>query len=228
MKGNLPTIRRPLVCTAPSSPSVSFIHPSSEGSFFMPPRQYDPQLLDPVVSSLWNNSPRPRKLDQCPVVAHVVIVNYLKPLNEGALDHPPEPFPFASPGISARRISHRRVCTGPSGLIPFGWPSGQVSFGWIPIIVPILPQLVARGRDPAASSLLATRPESRVSNMNREYDLFENFPDGSRVWRAAIVGRDAALAKLKELASKSANEVFAMHLPTEEILAKMEGTKDTS
>jgi hypothetical protein len=64
--------------------------------------------------------------------------------------------------------------------------------------------------------------------MNREYDLFENFPDGSRVWRAAIVGRDATLAKLKELASKSANEVFAMHLPTEEIVAKMEGKKKTS
>jgi len=32
---------------------------------------------------------------------------------------------------------------------------------------------------------------------------------------------------LKELASESANEFVAMHLPTEEIVAKMEGTKKT-
>jgi hypothetical protein len=64
--------------------------------------------------------------------------------------------------------------------------------------------------------------------MNREYDLFESLPDGAHIWRAAIVGREAAVAKLKELASKSANEFVAMHLPTKEIVAKMEGTKDTS
>jgi hypothetical protein len=63
--------------------------------------------------------------------------------------------------------------------------------------------------------------------MNREYDLFESLPDGGRVWRAAILGREAALAKLKELAAESTNQFFAMHLPTEEIVAKMEGTKTT-
>jgi hypothetical protein len=70
--------------------------------------------------------------------------------------------------------------------------------------------------------------ESKGVNMNREYDLFESLPDGARIWRAAIVGREAAVAKLKELASKSANEFVAMHLPTKEIVAKMEGTKDTT
>jgi hypothetical protein len=71
-------------------------------------------------------------------------------------------------------------------------------------------------------------PNQGVSNMNRKYDLFESLPDGARIWRAAIVGQEAALTTLKELASKSANEFVAMHLPTEEIVAKMEGTKDTS
>ena len=63
--------------------------------------------------------------------------------------------------------------------------------------------------------------------MNREYDLFEDLSDGSRVWRAAIVGREAALARLRELADKSTNELFAMHLPTKEIVAKIEGTSKT-
>jgi hypothetical protein len=67
------------------------------------------------------------------------------------------------------------------------------------------------------SSLLATGPESKGVNMNGEYDLFESLPDGGRVWRAAIVGREAALAKLRELAGKSTNQFFAMHLPTKEI-----------
>jgi hypothetical protein len=217
------------VCTAPSSPSVCFIHPSSEGVLFYAAAAVRPSATGPgCVFSLeqFSSAAKARSMSSRRTCRHRQLPQATKRRGSGSSTRA---FSFCfPPGISARRISHRRVCTGPSGLIPFGWPSGQVSFGWIPIIVPILPQLVARGRDPAASSLLATRPESRVSNMNREYDLFENFPDGSRVWRAAIVGRDAALAKLKELASKSANEVFAMHLPTEEILAKMEGTKDTS
>ena len=70
-------------------------------------------------------------------------------------------------------------------------------------------------------------PESKGADMNREYDLFESLPDGARIWRAAVVGREAALTKLKELASESANEFVAMHLPTEEIVAKMEGAKKT-
>ncbi len=64
--------------------------------------------------------------------------------------------------------------------------------------------------------------------MNREYDLFENLANGGRVWRAAIVGREAALAKLRELADKSTNQFFAMHLPTKEIVAKTNATKKPS
>jgi hypothetical protein len=48
------------------------------------------------------------------------------------------------------------------------------------------------------------------------------------VWRAAIVGREEALAKLRELADKSTNQFFAMHLPTKEIVAKTNATKKPS
>ena len=40
-------------------------------------------------------------------------------------------------------------------------------------------------------------------------------------------GREAALAKLRELAGTSTNQFFAMHLPTKEIVARTEGTKKT-
>ncbi len=63
--------------------------------------------------------------------------------------------------------------------------------------------------------------------MNREYDLFENLSNGGRVWRAAIVGREE-VAKLRELADKSTNQFFAMHLPTKEIVAKTNATKKPS
>jgi hypothetical protein len=64
--------------------------------------------------------------------------------------------------------------------------------------------------------------------MNREYDLFESLPDGARIWRAAVVGREAALAKLRELAAKSTNGFFAMHLPTKEIIATTNAAKKAS
>jgi len=55
--------------------------------------------------------------------------------------------------------------------------------------------------------------------MNREYDLFERFSDGTQRWRVAVIGRERAMEKLKELSGKSTNWFYAMHLPTKEILA---------
>lgn len=57
--------------------------------------------------------------------------------------------------------------------------------------------------------------------MNRDYDLFEQFDDGSTIWRCNIVGHDAAVTKLKELAAKTRNEVFVMHLPTKAVIARL-------
>lgn len=57
--------------------------------------------------------------------------------------------------------------------------------------------------------------------MDREYDLFEKFPDGSVQWRGFVAGLEAARAKLQLLAKQSENEIFAMHAPTKEIAARV-------
>ena len=57
--------------------------------------------------------------------------------------------------------------------------------------------------------------------MNREYDLFEKFPDGSVLWKGCIAGLENAIAKLKHEASLSPNEHFARHSPTNAIVARL-------
>ena len=57
--------------------------------------------------------------------------------------------------------------------------------------------------------------------MDRQYDIFERFPDGELLWRAVKVGREQSLRKLQELAARSRNEVLAMHVPTKEIIATL-------
>lgn len=56
--------------------------------------------------------------------------------------------------------------------------------------------------------------------MNREYDIFEQLPDGDVEWRGLVVGLEAARARLGLLAKRSKNEFFAMHTPTHEIVAR--------
>ncbi len=58
------------------------------------------------------------------------------------------------------------------------------------------------------------------SPMNREYDLFEKFPDGSTIWRDFVVGLEVARQRLQHLAQESTNEFFAIHTPTKEIVAR--------
>ena len=57
--------------------------------------------------------------------------------------------------------------------------------------------------------------------MNREYDLFQKFPDGSVLWRECVTGLENALAHLKELASRSPYEHFALHTPTNAVVARI-------
>jgi len=57
--------------------------------------------------------------------------------------------------------------------------------------------------------------------VDREYDLFEKFPDGSLVWREFVIGLESANARLKELANLSPNEHFAMHTPSNAIVARV-------
>jgi hypothetical protein len=61
--------------------------------------------------------------------------------------------------------------------------------------------------------------------MDREYDLFERFADGSVMWRACVRGIESAIAKLKELSSSSPNEHFAIHTPTKAVIARVNVTK---
>ena len=64
--------------------------------------------------------------------------------------------------------------------------------------------------------------------MDPEYDIFERLEDGSALWRDTVQGRDKALLKLEEVARKTRNECFAMHLPTQEIIASANSRKQSA
>lgn len=55
--------------------------------------------------------------------------------------------------------------------------------------------------------------------MDREYDVFEKFPDGSHIWRAFVRGLVDARARVAQLSATSSNEFYAIHTPTKEIVA---------
>jgi len=57
--------------------------------------------------------------------------------------------------------------------------------------------------------------------MEREYDLFEKFPDGEPVWRGLAVGLPSARQELQALTRTTKNECFIMHLPTKEVIARL-------
>lgn len=46
----------------------------------------------------------------------------------------------------------------------------------------------------------------------RDYDVFEEFADGSKLWRTLAVGMANAELKLQELARGSTNKFFAVYL----------------
>jgi len=57
--------------------------------------------------------------------------------------------------------------------------------------------------------------------MQRDYDLFEQFPDGSPMWRGRAAGIPEVRRQLSELSQKTRNECFAMHLATKEVVARV-------
>lgn len=63
-------------------------------------------------------------------------------------------------------------------------------------------------------------------HMDREYDLFEIFSDGSALWRHTITGRDEAIKALQEFSAQTANEVRLMHLPTQTLIAAINTPAD--
>jgi hypothetical protein len=56
--------------------------------------------------------------------------------------------------------------------------------------------------------------------MNREYDIFESCSAGP-VWRCSVVGREETMAALADIAKGTTNEVFAMYLPGQEVIARL-------
>jgi hypothetical protein len=47
---------------------------------------------------------------------------------------------------------------------------------------------------------------------NRDYDVFEEYPDGSTVWRASVFGMENVELKLRELTKETGNKLFALYL----------------
>lgn len=57
--------------------------------------------------------------------------------------------------------------------------------------------------------------------MEREYDIFEHYPDGFPVWRDHAAGLTNATLRLQQIAKRTPNECFAVHLPTREVVARV-------
>ena len=57
--------------------------------------------------------------------------------------------------------------------------------------------------------------------MQLEYDLFEQLPDGSPIWRGHVISAQELSRKMEEIARQTANECFAIHLPTQEIVSRV-------
>ncbi len=64
--------------------------------------------------------------------------------------------------------------------------------------------------------------------MDRQYDLFEKFPDGSMIWKGTVAGHENAIRKLQELAGTTGNECCVMHLPTKAVIASMNTSTSAS
>jgi hypothetical protein len=54
--------------------------------------------------------------------------------------------------------------------------------------------------------------------MHHKYDLFEKFADGSSLWRACVVGLEGTRRHMLDLARRSPNQFYAMHLVTGKIV----------
>ncbi len=55
--------------------------------------------------------------------------------------------------------------------------------------------------------------------MHHKYDLFEKFPDGSSLWRACVIGLEGTRLHMSDLAKRSSNKFYAMHLVSGKILS---------
>jgi len=58
----------------------------------------------------------------------------------------------------------------------------------------------------------ATDSKFPDGSTNRDYDIFEELPDGTPIWRTCVVGMKKAELKLWEMARETNNKVFALNL----------------
>jgi hypothetical protein len=61
-------------------------------------------------------------------------------------------------------------------------------------------------------SVFAAHYKSPEDSVNCDYDIFEELPDGSAVWRACVFGIENVELKFRELAKESPNRIFAINL----------------
>ena len=57
--------------------------------------------------------------------------------------------------------------------------------------------------------------------MDRDYDIFEAFPNGEILWHTCVLGLENARIKVAELGRLSNHEFFALHSPTNEVVARV-------
>ncbi len=55
-------------------------------------------------------------------------------------------------------------------------------------------------------------------DVRRKYDIFEEFPNGSLIWRDSVPRRYDAERKIQELAESSCNHFYAVDTHDEEIV----------
>jgi len=64
--------------------------------------------------------------------------------------------------------------------------------------------------------------------MSPKYDLFERFPDGSSLWRACVIGLEGTRQHMQDLALRSPNQFYAMHVGTGRIVLLERGPVRTT
>ena len=60
--------------------------------------------------------------------------------------------------------------------------------------------------------------------MNREqeeYDVFEEHPDGSTLWKDSVVGLTNARLRAQQLGSLSTNPFCVIHIPTNQMVVRV-------
>jgi len=103
---------------------------------------------------------------------------------------------------------------------------GEPGIWWVSLISTLRGAIIGFLRKaPSGAGLPGFQPSARLlrgsAAVDREYDLFEQFPDGFPMWRRRAMGLPEVRRQLTDLCGKTKNECFAMYLPTKEIVARV-------